>query len=164
MQFQLNENRINFLLCILGMVCGLTIGYLIKDGAKSFDSFEIFSYDIPSFILFGIVTGLTIQITSVLLSMMACLGNDLYYNRIFCLLISMPIGILIIFNVFSSYLITLGFVIPYIINILLPSWIVMRIVGWNTTYLVLANASSLLSIYIIPTGIVWLIESLISIV
>ena len=92
------------------------------------------------------------------LSLVASPCNSLHYNRVFCLLIGIPIGVLIILNVFCSYLVSLGFIIPYTLNLLLPSWVVMRIVGWNATYLLLTNATSLLSIYLVSTGIIWLID------
>jgi hypothetical protein len=157
-EFWLSEKKIGLSLCLLGMVFGLTIGNFIKDWAASFHSIEILNYQILSLISFGIAIGLSIQIASVLLSLVASLCNNLHYNRLFCLLIGIPIGVIIIFNVFCSYLVSLGFIISYTLNLLLPSWIFMRIVGWNTTYLLLANATLLLSIYLVSTGIIWLID------
>jgi hypothetical protein len=147
------------IIILLSITFGLTIGYFIQEGAESFNWIEIVGYQIPSFITFGVIAGLTIQTVSVLSSWMAtaCFGDDLY-NRIFCLLIGVPIGMVIAFNIFGGYFVALGFVIPYILNTLLPDWVVMRIFGWNTTYLLLGNAISLLPLYIVSSGIIWFIE------
>jgi hypothetical protein len=159
MQFQLSDNKIALLLCLLGIAFGLTIGNFIKDGADSFHSIEIFNYQIPPLISFGITAGLAVQLASVLLSWITLYGGtELYFTRIIQILIGIPMGVLIILNIFSGYLVTLGFVIPYIFDILL-SWIVMILVGWHTMHLLWANAVSLLPLYIISTGIIWFIES-----
>ena len=159
MQFQLNENRIILLLCCLGIVFGLTIGYFIKDGAESFNSIEIFDkYQIPALISFGLIVGLATQIVSVLLSWVTLdRGNESYWNRVSWLLIGLPMGILIALNIFNGYLVALGFVIPYILDILL-TWIVIMVVGWRTMHILWLNAISLLPLYIISTGIIWSIN------
>jgi hypothetical protein len=159
-QFWSNEEeRIGILLCLLGIAFGLTIGYFIKDRAASFHSIEIFSYQLSSLISFGIAVSLAVQMSSVLLSWITLYGGtELYFTRIINLLIGIPMGMLIVLNVFSGYLVTLGFVIPYILDILL-SWIVIIIVGWHTMHLLWANAMLLLPLYLISTVVIWLIES-----
>jgi hypothetical protein len=158
MQLQLSENRITLILCWLGIAFGLTIGYFIKDGAESFQSIKIFSYQIPSFISFGIAIGLAVQLASVLLSwIMLYGGTKLYFDRIIYLLTGIPMGVLIILNIFNGYLVALGFVIPYAFDLLL-SPLVMIFVGWHTIHLFWFNATSLLPLYIASTGIIWLVE------
>jgi hypothetical protein len=63
-------------------------------------------------------------------------------------------GVLLVFNVFSGYLVALGFVTPFILAIIL-SCVVMIIVGWHTMHLFLANAISLLPLYLVSTAIIW---------
>jgi hypothetical protein len=158
-QFWLIEERMGSSLCLLGIVFGLTIGAFSKDWAESFHSIEIFNYQIPPLISFGIAAGLAVQLVSVLLSWITLYGGtELYFTRIIHILIGIPMGVLIIFNIFNGYLVALGFVIPYILAILL-TWIVMIVVGWHTMHLLWANAVSLLPLYIISTGIIWFIES-----
>jgi hypothetical protein len=169
-QFWSSEERIGLLLCLLGTVFGLTIGAFSKDWAESFYSIEIFSYPIPSLISFGIAAGLAVQLASVFLSWITLYWStklyqnaDLYYSWMIQILIGIPMGVLIIFNIFSGYLVALGFVIPYLLDILL-TWIVMIFVGWHTMHLLWFNAISLLPLYIISTVIIWFIESCRSIV
>jgi hypothetical protein len=167
MQFQLNENKIALLLCLLGIAIGLTIGIFIKDGTASFHmighishfAIEIIGYQIPSLILFGAIVGLMTQIISVWLSWLtlAAWGTELYHTRIAWLLMGIPMGILIVFNIFSDRLVALGFVITYTIDLLLP-WIPMIIVGWHTMHLLWFNGISLLILYLISNLIIWSIE------
>jgi hypothetical protein len=157
-QFWSSEGRIGLSLCLLGIAFGLTIGAFSKDWAESFHSIEIFSYQIPQLISFGIAAGFAVQMASVLLSWITLYrGTELYFTRIIQILIGIPMGVLIVFNIFNGYLVALGFVIPYILDILL-TWIVMIFVGWNTMHLLWANAFSLLPLYIISTGIIWLVN------
>ncbi len=159
MQFHPNENRITFLLWLMGMVFGLSTGYFIKDGAESFHSIQIFNYQIPQLISFGMTVSLAIQLVSVLLSWMALnRGTEFYHTQIVWLLMGVPMGMIIILNVFGGYLVALGFVIPNILDIIF-SPIVMIFVGWHTMHLLWANAVSLLPLYIISTGIIWFVES-----
>jgi hypothetical protein len=157
-QFWSNEESIIIFLCLVGIVFGLMTGITIKEWKEYLPLIEILSDQIPSPISFGASVGLATQIVSILLSwVILCLGTELYHNRIIWLLIGLPMGILIPLNVFSGYLVAIGFVIPYILAILL-SWIVMLIVGWHTMHLLWLNAMSLLPLYIASTGIIWLME------
>jgi hypothetical protein len=156
-QFWSSEERIALSLCLLGVAFGLTIGIFSKDLSESFHSIEIFNYQITSLISFGIAAGLIVQLASVLLSWITLYGGtELYFTRIIQILIGIPMGVLIILNVFSGYLVTLGFVIPYIFDLIL-SPIVMIFVGWHTMHLLWANAVSLLPLYVVSTGIIWLV-------
>ena len=163
-QFWFNEGRIGLSLCLLGVVFGLTIGYFTKDWAESSHSIQIFNYQIPPLISFGIASGLAVQLASVLLSWITLYGGtELYFTRIIHILDGIPMGVMIIFNIFSGYSVTLGFIIPYILDLLLLPF-VMIFVGWHTMHLFLANAVSLLPLYIISTAIIWFIESCRSII
>jgi hypothetical protein len=154
----LNEDRTVLSLCSLGIVFGLAIGYFIKDWAGSFHSIEIFGYQITPLISFGIAAGLSIQAISILFSWVALSrGTELYFDRIICILIGVPMGVEIVLNIFSGYLVALGFIIPYILSILL-NCVVMTFVGWHTMHLFWFNAISLLPLYLVLTGITWLIE------
>lgn len=175
MQFQLNENRINFLLCILGIVFGLNIGYFIKDGAESFRSIghnphfenEIFNNQIASLISFGIAAGIAVQVVSVLLIWIVMAWNIKQYDftpwwliGIPFGLIGIPIGMLVIFDVFSDRLVSFGFIATYILHLTIPS-LSMIVVGFPLLYI---NALYLLFFYVVSTVIVWLLESFMSIV
>jgi hypothetical protein len=157
-QFWSSEERIGLSLCLLGIVFGLTIGVFSKDWAESFRSIEIFSYQIPQLISFGIAAGFAVQLASILLSWITLYGGtELYFTRIIEILIGIPMGVLIVFDIFSGYLVTLGFVIPYVLDLILFP-IVMIFVGWHTMHLLLFNAISLLPLYIVSTGIIWLVD------
>jgi hypothetical protein len=157
-QFWSSEQKTGLSLCLLGMAFGLTIGNFIKDWAASFHSIEIFSYQIPPLISFGIAVGLAVQLSSVLLSWITLYGGtELYFTRIIQLLIGIPMGVMIILNIFNGYLVALGFVIPYALDLLL-SPLIMIFVGWHTMHLFWSNAISLLPLYIASTGIIWLLE------
>jgi hypothetical protein len=163
-QFWSGEERIGISLCLLGIAFGSIVGIFSKDWAESFHSIEIFSYPIPPLISFGIAAGLAVQLVSVLLSWITLYGGtELYFTRIIQILIGIPMGVLIIFNIFNGYLVTLGFVIPYALDLIL-SPIVMIFVGWHTIHLLWFNAILLLPLYIVSTGIIWLLESFRSIV
>ena len=156
---------VEHILVLLGTVFGLAIGYFIKDGAESFHSIDIFSYPIPPLISFGTAAGLAVQLVSVFLSWITLYwstklyqNTGLYYSWIIQILVGIPMGLMIIFNMFSGYSVTLGFIIPYILDLLLLP-LVMIFVGWHTMHLFLANAVSLLPLYIISTAIIWFIES-----
>jgi hypothetical protein len=152
------RERILLSLCLLGAAFGLTIRIFSKDWGESFHSIQIFNYQIPQLISFGIAAGLAVQLASVLLSWITLYGGtELYFTRIIQILIGIPMGVLIVFNIFSGYLVALGFVIPYILDTLL-TWIVMIFVGWHTMHLLWANAVSLLPLYIISTGIICLVN------
>jgi hypothetical protein len=164
MQFQLNDNKVALILCLLGIAFGLAIGNFIKDEANSFHSVEIASYVIPPLISFGLAAGLAVQLASVFLSWTTLYwsnnlyqNTDLYYSWIIEILISIPLGVLIIFNIFSGYSVSLGFVVSYAIDLIL-SPIVMIFVGWHTMHLLLFNAILLLPLYIVSTAIIWLVE------
>lgn len=150
-QFWSSEERIVLSLCLLGVLFGSTIGVFSKDWGDYFRSIELIGYQIPSVISFGIIVSLAIQLTSILLSWIALVrGTDFYHTRIVWLLIGVPFGMLIVLNVFDGYLVAIGFVIPYIVDIILTP-IVMMSVGWHTMNLLWANAVSLIPLYIIST-------------
>ena len=99
-QFWSSEGRIGSLLCLLGIVFGLTIGVFSKDWAESFHSIEIVGYHIPPPLSFGIAAGLAVQLVSVLSIRIAMLNrNNKLDNLIVWLLFTMPFGILTIFNI-----------------------------------------------------------------
>jgi hypothetical protein len=163
-KFWSSGEKIGLLLCLLGIAFGLTIGIFSKNCAESFHSIEIFSYQIPSLISFGITAGLTIQLASVLLSWTTLhwsiklyQNTNLYWSWIIQILIGVPIGVLIIFNIFSGYSVTFGFIIPYTFALIFPP-IIMIFVGWSTIHLLWINAISLLPLYLVSTGIIWLVE------
>ena len=157
-QFWSSEGRIGSSLCLLGVVFGLTIGVFSKDWAESFHSIEVIGYHIPPPLSFGIAISLAVQLASVLSSWITLYGGtELYFNRIIDLLIGIPMGVLIILNIFNGYLVALGFVIPYALDLIL-SPLVMIFVGWHTMHLLWFNAISLLSLYIASTIIIWLVE------
>jgi hypothetical protein len=163
-QFCFSEEKIARSLCLLGIVFGLTIGIISKDWAESFRSIEVIGYQIPPLISFGIAGGLTIQLVSVLLSWATLYqstklyqNTELYYTRIFKILLGIPIGVLVVFNIFSGYSVAIGFVIPYVLALILFP-IVVIFVGWHTMHLLVFNAISLLPLYIISTSIIWFVE------
>ena len=143
---------------MLGVAVGLAIGTFSKNWGESFQSIEVIGYHISALISFGIAAGLAVQLASVLLSWTTLYrGTESYFTRIIHILIGIPIGVLIIFNIFSGYSVTLGFVIPYAIDLILSPF-VMIFIGWNTMHLLWSNAISLLPLYIVSTGIIWSIE------
>jgi hypothetical protein len=163
-QFCFSEERIARSLCLLGIAFGLAIGIISKDWAESFRSIEVIGYQIPPLIAFGIAGGLTIQLVSVLLSWATLYWSaklyqnaNLYYFWIIQILLGIPIGVLVVFNIFSGYSVAIGFVIPYVLALILYP-IVMIFVGWDTMHLLLFNAISLLPLYIVSTGIIWFVE------
>jgi hypothetical protein len=156
-QFWLSEERIGILLCLLGIAVGLTIGYFIKDGATSFHSIEIFSYQIPSLMSFGVVVGLDVQIISVVAIWIALKRNSKLYVPVTWLLFGIPFGILTIINVISDRLVSVGFIAPYIFDFLLP-FIIIMFVGMDAMCFLAINALYLLPFYIVSTGVVWLLE------
>ncbi len=164
-QFWSSEERITRSLCLLGLLFGLTIGNLIKDGAESFLSIgqspsfavEIFGYQIPSIVTFGAVVGLDIQIISVVAIWIVLNRNSKLYVPVTWLLFGIPFGILTIFNVFSDRLVSLGFIIPYLFDLLLP-FVIMMFVGMDAMCFLAVNALYLLPFYLISTGIVWLLK------
>jgi hypothetical protein len=164
-QFWLSEQRGYILLFLVGILFGLITGNAIARWVEYFPVIEIFNkYQIPALMSFGIIVALATQIVSVLLSwVMLDRGNESHWNSVSWLLIGIPMGILIALNIYNGYLVALGFIIPYILDIPL-TWIVMMVVGWHTMHILWLNAISLLPLYIISTGIIWFIESWRSIV
>jgi hypothetical protein len=158
-KFWLSEQRIYIVICLAGILVGLITGNAIAGWSEYFPVIEIFNkYQIPALISFGMIVSLATQIVSVLLSwVMLARGNEPHWNDVSWLLIGLPMGILIALNVFNGYLVALGFIIPYILDILLTS-ILMIFVGWNTMHILWLNAISLLPLYLVSTGIIWLIE------
>jgi hypothetical protein len=160
----LSEEGTALLLCLLGIAIGLMIGYFIKDGAISFHSIEVIGYQIPSAMSYGIFAGFIVQLVSVVLSWLA-LGwsikslqsTNFYYTWIFEILTGIPMGTAIVFDLFSGYSVTFGFVVSHVIAILLTP-VVMIIVGWNTMHLLWFNVISLLPLYLVLTGITWFVE------
>jgi hypothetical protein len=159
----LNEDRDVLLLCLLGIVFGFAIGYFIKDWAISFHSFEIFGCQIPSMMSFGAVISLAIQILGVAASWVALKQNSKFYDSILCPLFTIPFGILTIFNVLSDRLVSVGFITPYVLNLLLRS-IILIFIGMDAMCFLVMNALYLIPFYIVSAGVVWLIESIGSIV
>jgi uncharacterized membrane protein len=158
-QFWSSEGKIVLLLCFLGVSLGSIVSFFSKDWGESFDSIELIGYKIPETISFEITVSLAIQLTSVFLSRLALYrGADFYHKQIVWLLTGVPLGILIVLNIFDVYLVAIGFVIPYIAEIILTP-IMMIFVGWDTMHLLWANALSLIPLYIISTGTIWVVES-----
>lgn len=158
-EFWSKEEKIVVFLCSIGIVVGLVTGSAIAGWSEYFPVIEIFNkYQIPALISFGMIVALATQIASVLLSwVMLVRGNESHWNNVSWLLIGLPMGILIALNIFNGYLVALGFIIPYILDILL-TWIVMMFVGWHTMHILWLNAISLLPLYLVSTGIIWLVE------
>ncbi|WP_310488463.1 hypothetical protein [Chamaesiphon sp. VAR_69_metabat_338] len=162
-QLWFSEESIGRSLCLLGVALGLAVGIFCKDWAESFHSIghsphfmnDLIGYQIPSLISFGIAGGLTIQLVSVLLSWATLYQSaELYHTRIIEILLGVPIGVLIIFNIFSGYLVALGFVIPYVFALIFFP-VVMIFVGWDTMHLLVFNAIFLMPLYMISAGIIW---------
>jgi hypothetical protein len=158
-EFWLSEQRISIVLCLAGILFGLITGTAIAGRSEYFPVIEIFNkYQIPALISFGMIVALATQIVSVLLSwVMLARSNESHWNNVSWFSIGLPMGILIALNIFNGYLVALGFVIPYILDILL-TWIVMMFVGWHTMHILWLNAISLLPLYLVSTGIIWSIE------
>jgi hypothetical protein len=156
-QFWVSEESIVISLCIVGILIGLITGNTIARWVEYFPVIEMFNkYQIPTLISFGMIVALATQIVSVLLSwVMLARGNESHWDKVSWLSIGLPMGILIALNIFNGYLAALGFVIPYILDILL-TWIVMIFVGWRTMHILWFNAISLLPLYLVSTGIIWL--------
>lgn len=127
-QSRSREERLSLSLCLLGILLGLTIGYFIKDWAASFQSIgqsprfaiEIFGYQIPSLLSFGAVVGLDIQIVSVVAIWIVLNRNAKLYVPVTWFLFGISFGVLAIFNVLSDRLVSVGFIVPYIFDLLLP--------------------------------------------
>jgi hypothetical protein len=151
-EFWLSEQRIYIVLCLAGTLVGLITGSGVAGLSEYFPVIEIFNkYQIPALISFGMIVALATQIVSVLLSwFMLDRGNESHWNNASWFLIGLPMGIMIALNIFNGYLVALGFVIPYILDI--P---VMMFVDWYTMHILCLNAISLLPLYIISTGIIW---------
>jgi hypothetical protein len=149
----LSEQRIYIVLCLAGILVGLITGNAVAGWSEYFPIIEIFNkYQIPALISFGMIVALATQIVSVLLSwVMLDRGNESHWNNACWFLIGLPMGTMIALNIFNGYLVALGFVIPYILDI----WIVMMFVDWYTMHILWLNAISLLPLYIISTGIIW---------
>jgi hypothetical protein len=153
-QFWSSEERTVILLCLLGMLLGLTIGNFIKDGAASFQSIRLVGYQIPSLISFGAMVGLAVQLVStVLIRIVLKWHSNLYTWPLF----GIPFGILIIFNVLSDRLVSVGFIIPYIFALLLP-FIMIIFVGMDAMCFLTLNTICLLPFYLVSTGIAWLLK------
>jgi hypothetical protein len=153
-EFWLSEQRIFIILCLAGILVGLITGSAVAGWSEYFPVIEIFNENqILKLISFGMIVALITQIVSVFLSWVM-LDNESHWNNIGWFLIGLPMGIMIALNIFNGYLVALGFVIPYILDI----WIVMMFVGWHTWQILWLNAISLLPLYIISTGIIWSID------
>jgi hypothetical protein len=153
-EFWLSEQRIFIILCLAGALVGLITGSAVAGWSEYFPAIEIFNENqILKLISFGMIVALITQIVSVFLSWVM-LDNESHWNNIGWFLIGLPMGIMIALNIFNGYLVALGFVIPYILDI----WIVMMFVGWHTWQILWLNAISLLPLYIISTGIIWSID------
>jgi hypothetical protein len=153
-QFWSSEESTVILLCLLGMLLGLTIGNFVKDSAASFQSMMLVGYQIPSLISFGAMVGLAVQLVStVLIRIVLKWHSNLYTWPLF----GIPFGILIIFNVLSDRLVSVGFIIPYIFDLLLPCLIII-FVGMDAMCFLAVNALYLLPFCLISTGIVWLLK------
>jgi hypothetical protein len=156
-EFWLSEQRIFIILCLAGALVGLIIGSAVAGWSEYFPAIEIFNkYQIPALILFGTIVSLATQIVSVWFSWVM-LDNESHWNNTCWFLIGLPMGIMVALNIFNGYLVALGFVIPYILDILLTG-IVMMFVGWHNMHILWLNAISLLPLYIISTGFIWFIE------
>jgi hypothetical protein len=156
-QFWSSEESTVILLCLLGMLLGLTIGNFVKDSAASFRSIKVIDYQIPDPISFGAVVGLDIQIISVVAIWIVLNRNSKLYVPVTWFLFGIPFGILTIFNVFSDRLVSVGFIIPYIFDLLLPCLIII-FVGMDAMCFLAVNALYLLPFCLISTGIVWLLK------
>jgi hypothetical protein len=155
-EFWLGEQRIYIVLCLAGILVGLITGNAVAGWSKYFPIIEIFNkYQIPALISFGMIVALATQIVSVLLSwVMLDRGNESHWNNACWFSIGLSVGTMIALNIFNGYLVALGFVIPYILDILLTG-IVMMFVDWYTMHILWLSAISLLPLYIISTGIIW---------
>jgi hypothetical protein len=156
-QFWLSEQRTAILVCLPGVAVGLTIGFFIEDWAESFHSIEIFSYQIPSPILFGAVVSLDVHIFSVMAIWSTLKPDSKLYVPVTWFLLGIPFGLLTIFNLLSDRLVSVGFITPYIFDLLLPCILIM-FVGMDAMCFLAMNALYLLPFYIVFTGIVWLLE------
>jgi hypothetical protein len=150
-EFWLSEQRIFIILCLAGALVGLITGSAVARWSEYFPSIEIFNENqILKLISFGMIVALATQIVSVFLSWVM-LDNESHWNNTSWFLIGLAMGIMVALNIFNGYLVALGFVIPYILDI----WIVMMFVDWYTMQILWLNAISLLPLYIISTGIIW---------
>jgi hypothetical protein len=153
-EFWLSEQRIFIILFLSGALVGLITGSAVAGWSEYFPAIEIFNENqILKLISFGMIVALVTQIVSVFLSWIM-LDNESHWNNACWFLIGLAMGIMVALNIFSGYLVALGFVIPYILDI----WIVMMFVGWHTWHILWLNAISLLPVYIISTGIIWSID------
>jgi hypothetical protein len=165
-QFWSSEQSITLSLCLLGMLLGLTIGIASKDWAESFHSIgqnprfanEIFGCQIPPLISFGAVFGLNIQIISVVSIWIALNRNSKLYVPVTWLLFGIPFGIITIFSVLSDRLVSVGFIIPYLVDLLLPCAVIM-FVGMDAMCFLAMNALSLVPFCLASTAIVWLLAA-----
>jgi hypothetical protein len=119
--------------------------------------FNVIGDQIQSPILFGAVVGLGIQIISVVAIWIVLNRNSKLYVPVTWLLFGIPFGILTIFTVLSDRLVSVGFIIPYLFDLLLP-FIMIIFVGMDAMCFLAVNALYLLPFYLISTGIVWLLK------
>jgi hypothetical protein len=156
-EFWLSEQRIFIILCLAGALVGLITGSTVAGWSEYFPEIEIFNENqILKLISFGVIVALVTQIVSVFLSWVM-LDNESHWNNACWFLIGLPMGTMIALNIFNGYLVALGFVIPYILDIFLTG-IVMMFVDWYTMHILWLSAISLLPLYIISTGILWSID------
>jgi hypothetical protein len=156
-QFWEREEGLTLSRCLPGILLGLTIGYFSKDWAESFQSIEVIGYHIPPPLSFGITAGLAVQLVSVLLIWIIFSRDSKLCNSIGWGLFTIPFGILTIFSVLSDRLVSVGFIAPYLFDLLLP-FIIIIFVGMDAMCFLAMNAFYLLPFFIAATGVVWLLE------
>jgi hypothetical protein len=108
--------------------------------------FNVIGDQIPAPILFGAVVGLDIQIISVVVIWIVLNRDSKLYVPVTWLLFGIPFGVLTIFNVLSDRLVSVGFIIPYIFDLLLPS-IIIIFVGMDAMCFLAVNSLYLLPFY-----------------